>query len=40
MKKEYEKKTPTYAKVIAGILAGLMAFSAAATVIMVLLSQG
>ncbi len=39
MKKEYEKKTPTYAKVIAGILAGLMTFSAIATVLIVLLSQ-
>ena len=37
--KEHEKKSPTYVKVIAGILAGLMAFSAVATVLIVLLSQ-
>ncbi len=29
-------KTPTYAKVIAGILAGIMAFGAVATVLIIL----
>ncbi len=37
--KQYEKKSPTYVKVIAGILAGLMVFSVVATVLVVLLSQ-
>ena len=35
----YEKKAPTYVKVIAGVLAGLMIFSAVATVITILVSQ-
>ena len=37
--KTHEKKTPTYVKVIAGILAGLMVFSVVATVLTVLVAQ-
>ncbi len=39
MSKKYEKKTPTYVKVVAGILVGIMIFGAAATVITILVSQ-
>lgn len=39
MKKDYQKKTPTYAKVIAAILVGIMAFTAASAVLMVLLQH-
>lgn len=37
--KTYEKKTPTYVKVIAAVLAGLMIFSVVATVLTVLVTQ-
>jgi hypothetical protein len=37
--KTHEKKTPTYVKVVAGILAGLMVFSVVATVLTVLVTQ-
>ena len=37
--KTHEKKTPTYVKVIASVLAGLMIFSVVATVLTVLVAH-
>ncbi len=39
MKKDYQKKTPTYAQVIAAVLVGIMAFSAAAIAILAIIQH-